>query len=70
MTARAEARKAKDFATADRVRQELEQLGIWIMDSPQGTTWRPGLPALPAAGGGEGVGKVGAVATTSPAKPR
>jgi cysteinyl-tRNA synthetase len=42
--ARAEARKAKDFAAADAVRKELEAVGIYIMDTPQGTTWRPGLP--------------------------
>jgi len=44
ITTRAEARKAKDFAAADAVRKKLEGLGIYIMDSPQGTTWRPGLP--------------------------
>lgn len=41
---RAAARVAKDFAAADGVRQELAQLGIMLMDTPQGTTWRPGLP--------------------------
>ncbi len=43
IAARAEARAAKDFAAADAVRQELAAVGINIMDSPQGTTWRPGL---------------------------
>jgi len=34
------ARKAKDFATADRVRAELKAMGVEIMDTPQGTTWK------------------------------
>jgi cysteinyl-tRNA synthetase len=37
---RAASRAAKDFAGADRVRAELQQMGVEIMDSPQGTTWR------------------------------
>jgi cysteinyl-tRNA synthetase len=37
---RAEARKAKDFARADAIRQELAGGGIEIMDTPRGTTWR------------------------------
>ncbi len=37
---RAEARKAKDFAQADAMRDELKGLGIEIMDTPRGTTWR------------------------------
>ena len=37
---RAAARRDKDFARADEVRDELTALGIEIMDSPQGTTWR------------------------------
>jgi cysteinyl-tRNA synthetase len=47
---RAAARAAKDFAAADAVRLELEGAGVLIMDTPQGTTWRPGV--LPAAAGG------------------
>lgn len=39
---RAAARAAKDFAAADAVRSRLESLGILIMDTPQGTTWKPG----------------------------
>ena len=37
---RAEARKQKNFAEADRVRDELKQLGVEIMDTPAGTTWK------------------------------
>ena len=38
--ARNAARKAKDFATADRIRDELKQNGVTIEDGAQGTTWR------------------------------
>lgn len=38
---RAEARARKDFAEADRLREEVEALGVDVMDSPEGTTWRP-----------------------------
>ncbi|MBI5546674.1 MAG: cysteine--tRNA ligase [Deltaproteobacteria bacterium] len=37
---RAAARKAKDFAAADRVRDELKALGVEIMDTASGTTWK------------------------------
>ena len=40
IAARAEARKAKDFAAADRIRAELAAGGVEIMDTPRGTTWR------------------------------
>lgn len=34
------ARKAKDWATADKLRAELLERGVEVTDSPQGTTWR------------------------------
>jgi cysteinyl-tRNA synthetase len=42
LVARTEARKAKDFAAADRIRDELKLLGVEIMDTPRGTTWKVG----------------------------
>ena len=37
---RNDARKSKDFAAADRIRDELTELGIEILDRPEGTSWR------------------------------
>jgi cysteinyl-tRNA synthetase len=37
---RAEARKAKNFALADQIRQRLGKLGITLEDRPGGTIWR------------------------------
>jgi cysteinyl-tRNA synthetase len=37
---RAEARRLKDFARADAIRDELQARGIILEDGPSGTTWR------------------------------
>ncbi|QYG91453.1 cysteine--tRNA ligase [Iamia sp. SCSIO 61187] len=37
---RAAARAAKDFATSDRIRDELAAEGIEVVDTPTGATWR------------------------------
>lgn len=37
---RIEARAAKDWATADRIREELNALNVVVMDSADGATWR------------------------------
>jgi cysteinyl-tRNA synthetase len=37
---RAEARKNKDFAAADGLRNRLDGIGIALEDTPEGTTWR------------------------------
>ncbi|MFA6192051.1 MAG: cysteine--tRNA ligase [Sulfurimonas sp.] len=36
---RDEAKKAKDFATSDKIRDEILSYGVSIMDTPQGTFW-------------------------------
>lgn len=40
IVARAEAKKAKDWAKADAIRNELKEQGIILEDSPNGTTWK------------------------------
>ncbi len=37
---RTDARKSRNFAESDRIRDELLQSGIILEDGPQGTTWR------------------------------
>ncbi len=42
LATRAAARKAKDFKTSDRIRDELAAQGVIIEDGPGGATWRRG----------------------------
>jgi cysteinyl-tRNA synthetase len=52
--ARDVARKAKDFASADRIHGELRSLGVEIRDAASGTTWKLPCPKPAAAGTKEG----------------
>jgi cysteinyl-tRNA synthetase len=45
ITERNEARKAKNFAEADRLRGELKTKGVEIMDTAGGTTWKVAPPS-------------------------
>ena len=42
------ARMDRDFEHGDRIRDELDQLGIALEDGPEGSTWRPARRALEA----------------------
>ena len=37
---RAEARKAKDWARADQIRDRLKEMGVEVMDTAEGTSWK------------------------------
>ena len=37
---RVQARKDRDFARADAIRDEIASRGVELMDGPEGTTWR------------------------------
>ena len=39
IAARQAARKGRDFAEADRLRDELTAMGVQLFDGPDGTTW-------------------------------
>jgi cysteinyl-tRNA synthetase len=40
IAARAEAKARRDFAEADRIRDELKSEGVLLEDGAEGTTWR------------------------------
>jgi cysteinyl-tRNA synthetase len=40
LEAREQARATKDFATSDRLRDELAALGVAVTDTPGGQRWR------------------------------
>ena len=40
VAARTAAKKEKNFAEADRIRDLLKDMGVEIIDTPQGTKWR------------------------------
>jgi cysteinyl-tRNA synthetase len=40
VTERTQDRKNKDFKRADEIRDQVDAMGVELMDSPQGTTWK------------------------------
>jgi cysteinyl-tRNA synthetase len=48
LEARAQARAVKDFATSDRLRDELSALGVAVTDTAEGQAWRPSAMRRPA----------------------
>jgi cysteinyl-tRNA synthetase len=45
LDSREKARAAKDFATSDRLREELAALGVTVTDTAQGQRWKAGRPS-------------------------
>lgn len=41
---RTAARKNMEYERSDIIRKDLAAVGIALMDSPDGTTWRPAVP--------------------------
>uniref|UniRef100_A0A5B7BW11 cysteine--tRNA ligase n=1 Tax=Davidia involucrata TaxID=16924 RepID=A0A5B7BW11_DAVIN len=41
---RTTARKNKEYEKSDAIRKHLAAVGVALMDSPEGTTWRPAVP--------------------------
>lgn len=41
---RTDARNNKEYERSDSIRKDLAKVGIALMDSPEGTTWRPAIP--------------------------
>lgn len=41
---RTAARRNKEFEKSDAIRKDLAVVGIALMDSADGTTWRPAVP--------------------------
>ncbi|KAL1190666.1 Cysteine--tRNA ligase, chloroplastic/mitochondrial [Cardamine amara subsp. amara] len=44
MRERTDARMNKEYERSDAIRKDLAKVGIALMDSPEGTTWRPAIP--------------------------
>lgn len=41
---RTNARMNKEYEKSDQIRKELADVGITLMDNPEGTSWRPAIP--------------------------